>query len=186
MLDHIFINLPTLETERLILRKLQYSDREAIFKYAQNENVAKHLIWSAHKDIVDTIGFLNLVYESYNDNRAAPWGIQFKDDSRIIGTAGFVSWDKEKNMAEIGYVLAEEYWGEGIITEAVKEVINFGFNVLKLEKIASRCKPENTASYKVMEKCKFKYESTIENHMVIKGKFEDIRVYSLSKDDFKK
>jgi ribosomal-protein-alanine N-acetyltransferase len=185
LLDHIFINIPTLETERLTLRKLLYSDRNDIFEYAQNENVARNVIWFAHKEIIDTIAYLNLVYDSYNNNKAAPWGIQLKNASKIIGTAGFVSWDKDSGVAEIGYALAEDHWGKGLITEAVNEIIKFGFEILELEKIISRCKLENIGSYKVLEKCGFEYEGTIENQMIIKGKPEDMRMYSIKKSDFK-
>ena len=183
MLDHIFINLPNLETDRLILRKLLYSDREAIFEYAQNENVAKHVIWYPHREMVDTIAFLNLVYDSYNKNKAAPWGIQFKGDDKIIGTAGFVSWNYEKKSAEIGFALAENQWSKGIITEAVKKIIEFGFEKMELGTITSRCKPENIGSAKVLEKCGFEYEGTIENQMYIKGKFENMRMYSMNGSD---
>lgn len=185
MLDHIFVNLPTLKTDRLTLRKLLYSDREAIFEYAQNDNVAKHVIWEPHREMVDTITFLNLVYDSYNKNKAAPWGIHFKGDNKIIGTAGFVSWDNEEKSAEIGFALAEDKWAKGIISEAVKKIIEFGFEKMKLKVITSRCKPENIGSARVLEKCGFEYEGTIENQMYIKGKFEDMRMYSIKRDHTK-
>ena len=113
MLEHVFINLPTLETERLRLRKLLYSDQADIFEYASNPEVAKHLLWEAHQSEFDTIQFLNLVYEAYNKNNAAPWGIELKSINKIIGTVGFVNWDKERNEMEIGYALSQNYWNKG-------------------------------------------------------------------------
>ncbi len=184
MLDRIFISLPTLETERLILRKLLYSDKNDIFSYAQNPKVAQHVLWDAHQSNFDTLEFLNIVYEAYNKNNAAPWGIQLKNEDKIIGTSGFVSWDKEKKEAEIGFALAEEYWNKGIITEANIEIIKFGFEKMKLNKIVSRCKPENIGSYKVLEKCGFTFDGVIEKQIIIKEKPEDMKVYSYISDNY--
>ena len=182
MLDYIFCQLPTLETNRFILRKLLYSDRYDIFAYANNPRVAEHVLWNAHETEIDTIAFLNLVYQAYNKNMAAPWGIELKSNHKIIGTAGFVSCNIEENSAEIGFALAEDHWAKGIITEAVKKIIEFGFNKMELETITSRCKPENIGSARIMEKCGFEYEGTIENQMYIKGKFEDMRMYSIKRN----
>jgi ribosomal-protein-alanine N-acetyltransferase len=184
LLDHIFSNLPTLETERLILRKLLYSDKKSIFSYAKNPIVAKHVLWNEHKSEFDTLEFLNIVYEAYNNNRAAPWGIQLKDSDGIIGTAGFVSFDEDKKKAEIGFVLSSEYWNQGLITEAVKRIIRFGFETMELKLIHSRCKPENSASCRVMEKCGFKFDGLMKSQMLIKGKAEDMKMYSLSEKAF--
>ena len=132
LFDNIFRNLPTIETNRLILRKLQYSDQDDIYAYANNPNVAKHVLWDAHKDKFDTIEFLDIILEAYSDNRAAPWGIELKENRKIIGTVGFVSFDSEIMEAEIGYALSEDYWNRGIISEAIKEVLRFGFEQLML------------------------------------------------------
>ncbi len=184
MLDRAFINLPTLETERISLRKLLYSDQQDIFQYAKNPSVAEHLLWEAHQSEFDTIQFLNLVYEAYNHNNAAPWGIELKSIKKIIGTAGFVHWDKEKKEAEVGYAIAQEYWNMGLVTEAVKEIIKFGFEKLNLQRITSRCKLENTGSYRVLEKTGFTFDGIIENQMFMKGKLEDMRMYSFSSENY--
>lgn len=184
MLDHIFISLPTLSTEQLLLRKLVYADKSDIFSYAKNPEVSKYVIWNAHETEFDSLEFLNIVYEAYNKNRPAPWGIQLKNDPRIIGTAGFVEWNKEKNEAEIGYALSQDHWNKGFITEAVREIIKFGFNVMKLERITSRCKPENTGSYKILEKCGFDYDGTVKNQMLMKGSLHDMRMYSLTNNNY--
>lgn len=184
MLEHVFIKLPTLETERLHLRKLSYSDQADIFDYAKNPEVAKHLLWDTHQSEFDTIQFLNLVYEAYNHNNAAPWGIELKTNNKIIGTAGFVNWAKDKNEMEIGYALAQQYWGKGIVTEAVKEIIKFGFEKLKLATITSRCNPVNIGSIKVLEKSGFTFNGVIKDQLFVKGKLEDMRMYSFTSANY--
>lgn len=185
MLDHIFISLPTLETERLILRKILYSDKDGIYDYAKNPNVAKFLLWDAHRSEFETIEFLNLIYSAYNKNDAAPWGIQLKDDNKIIGTVGFVSWDKENKECEIGFALAEEFWNKGIVTEAVNEVLRFGFDQMKLERIISQCSPENIGSSRVLEKSGLNFDGIIEKKLMVKGKPTDMKTYSINREDYK-
>ncbi len=184
MLDHIFISLPTLKTERLVLRKLVYSDRNDIFKYAQNPEVAKHLLWEPHQNISDTIEFLNIVYSAYNKNKAAPWGITLVNNDRIIGTAGFVSWDRDKKNAELGYALSQEYWNKGIGTEAVREVIKFGLEVLQLVEITATVKPNNIASIKLLGKSGFNPIATRKGQMIIKDKLENVEIYKLVREDY--
>lgn len=184
LLNNIFTNLPTIETERLRLRKLKYSDQKDIFVYAHNPKVAEHVLWEAHSNEFDTIQFLNLVYEAYNHNRAAPWGIEIKNGQNIIGTVGFVNYYPDKREAEIGYALSEKYWGKGLTTEAVGEVIKYGFEQMELNLITARCKLQNIPSYRVLEKCNFNFDGIIKNQLEIKGKLEDMRMYSLSKKEY--
>ncbi|MFZ1289799.1 MAG: GNAT family N-acetyltransferase [Melioribacteraceae bacterium] len=179
MLSHIFINLPTLETERLILRKLEYSDRDDIFEYAKNPEVAKYVLWEAHKSEIDTIEFLNLIYESYNKNEAAPWGIQLKESLKIIGSVGFVNWNKDNNSAEIGFVLSQKFWNKGYISEAVNEVIKFGFDNMQLNKIIARCKPENISSEKVLLKSGMEFIGILNENLIIKGELCDMKLFEI-------
>lgn len=184
MLDHIFINLPPIETKRLVLRKLEYSDKNDIFEYAKNSNVAEYVLWEPHQSELDTLAFLNIVYESYNKNEAAPWGITLKNSNKIIGTAGFVKWNKENKTAEIGYALSQEYWKKGITSEAINEIVRFGFNKMELIKINAECISKNLGSIKVLEKCNFKYGGEIKNKMEIKGKLRNMKMFSILRKNY--
>lgn len=183
MLSKIFTNLPELKTERLLLRKLLYSDKVDIYSYAKNPDVAKYSLWEAHQSEMETLEFLNIIYEEYRKNRPAPWGIELKEISRIIGTAGFVKWDRVNSNAEIGYALSKDYWNKGIATEAVKKVIDFGFYNLNLNRIEARCLEFNVPSIKLLEKLGFKFEGILRKQMFVKGKFEDMHLFSLIKTE---
>lgn len=183
MIDQIFTNLPTLQTDRLILRKLEYSDQKDIFEYAQNPSVSKYLVWYPHKTEIDSLSFLNLVYDCYNHNKPAPWGISLKERNKIIGTAGFISLDKVNHKAELGFALSEDYWNRGLISEACKIIIKFGFQDLKLNRIEARCMVENLASAKVLEKLGFIFEGIMRKQIFIKEEYWDMKIYSLLRDD---
>ncbi|MBK8944839.1 MAG: GNAT family N-acetyltransferase [Ignavibacteriae bacterium] len=163
----------------LILRKIEYSDRFDIYEYAKNPEVAKYVLWEAHKSEIDTIAFLNLIYEGYNKNEPAPWGIELKDNSKIIGTIGFVNFNKENNFAEIGFVLAQEFWNKGYVSESISEVVKFGFTKLNLKKIIARCKLENIASEKVLLKSGFNFIGILKDNLFIKGELCDMKLFEI-------
>ena len=179
MLENLFLNLPSLETERLILRKIEYSDRFDIFEYSKNPEVSKYVLWDAHKSEIDTIAFLNLIYGNYNKNEPGPWGIELKENSKIIGTIGIVNFNKDENFAEIGFVLSYDYWNKGYTTEAILETIKFCFNEIKLKKIIARCKPENFRSERVLLKSGFKYVGILNDNLFVKGILSDMKLFEI-------
>ena len=145
-------NLPTLETERLILRKMTPNDAEAVFAYASDLEVTRYVIWDTHRTIEDSEGFLRSVVERYENAKAADWRIVYKRNGRFIGGCGIGGWEREHARAEMGYVLSRGYWGRGLIPEAVRAMISFGFERMSLNRLEARCMAENTASARVMEK----------------------------------
>lgn len=79
VIGDIYKNLPTLETERLLLRKVTLADTAAMFSYASNEDVAKYVTWDVHRSMSDTERFINFVLNRYNNEEIAPWGIEDKE-----------------------------------------------------------------------------------------------------------
>lgn len=116
-IEDIYKNLPVLETNRL-LRKLSIDDAEAMHKYGSNGEVTKHVFWDTHKSLADTKAFIHYALNQYDNNAIAPWGIEHKQEKKLIGTIDFVRWLPEHRLAEIGYVITPEHWGKGIATEA--------------------------------------------------------------------
>jgi len=179
MLDGLFINLPKLETERLVLRKLEYSDKGSIFEYASNPEVSKYLPWATHESEIDTLDFLNITYESYNNDKPASWGVVLKQNNKLIGTAGFAFLDKTNLRAEFGYAISKEYWNQGIATEAGRAIIEFGFNEMKLNRMEAFCSVDNDASARVLEKLGLTLEGVLRKYILVKGEFVDHNIYSI-------
>ena len=86
-------------------------------------------------------------------------------------------------VAEIGYVISKEYWGKGMTTEAVKEVVKFGFDQMDLVRIQAQCFTENQASARVLEKAGMVCEGILRKAMYIKGKHRDLKMYSILRED---
>lgn len=176
----VFADLPELETERLLLRRMRLGDAEAMFDYASDPEVTRYVLWETHRSVEDSEAFLRLAVEGYERGDFGGWGIVLKDSGRFVGTCGVdVGYAPEHARAELGYVLAREHWGKGLMPEAVRAVIRFGFGRMGLNRLEARCVAENTASARVMEKAGMTYEGTLREQMFIKGAYRDMKLYSI-------
>ncbi|WP_019242371.1 MULTISPECIES: GNAT family N-acetyltransferase [Bacillus] len=182
-MENIFAQMPQLETERLILRKITMKDAEDMYEYTSQEEVSKYVTWEAHQTLADTKGFIHFAQQKYYLKKVAPWGIQLKQSNKLIGTIDFVSWDPKHKIAEIGYAISKYYWRKGITSEAAEAVIKFGFNNMDLVRIQARCFVENIGSQRVLEKNGFTYEGTMRKAIFVKGRHQDIKLYSILKEE---
>ncbi|RLL46791.1 N-acetyltransferase [Oceanobacillus piezotolerans] len=184
--NDIYKELPVIETKRLTLRKLTQQDLETMFLYCSDEEVAKYVLWDRHQSLKDTKEFMDYALTQYEKGEIAPWGMERKGTNHLIGTIDFVQWNPKHQTAEIGYVLARDQWGNGLITEAALELIRFGFEKMELVRIQAKCFEENTASARVMEKIGMAYEGTFRQAMKVKGKHRNLKVYSILKEEYEK
>ncbi|RPI14598.1 MAG: N-acetyltransferase [Ignavibacteriae bacterium] len=182
--DELFKNLPILETERIRLRPLSIRDASQVFEYACEPEVARFVTWEHHRSLSDSMHFLRLITQQYKNNIPSPWGIVYKEENKLIGTGGYHLWQKEHARAEFGYAISANYWNKGLMTEVLKEMIRFGFNVMELNRIEAKCYPENIASEKVMLKCGLKFEGISRECVFIKGKFRDLKQFSILKSEY--
>lgn len=182
--SEIYSDLPILETDRLLLRKITVEDAEDMFVYGSDAEVSTYVTWNQHQTLPETKEFIEFILNQYEAGRIAPWGIEYKETGRLIGTIDFVSWSTNHKLAELGYVIAREYWGKGVATEAAKELIRFGFEKMDLVRIQARCFVENIGSERVMEKAGMSFEGIIRKGMLIKGKHRDLKMYSILKEEY--
>lgn len=183
IIQDIFKELPTLETTRTVLRKIEKTDAQDMYNYCRDEEVSKYTTWNAHKSIEDTQNYINYILDLYDKGQVSPWGISDKETGRIIGTCDFVSWNIDNSRAEIGYALSREYWGRGFMPEAAKKIIEFGFEQMDLVRIEAGCLLLNIGSSRVMEKAGMKLEGILRRHALHKGHLEDVKIYSIIKGD---
>lgn len=183
-IEQIYRDLPLLQTPRLILRKVELADARDMFEYANDPEVARYVGWAAHRTIQETKEFIQFIIGLYKSAQIAPWGIEFKESGRFIGTIGFHYWLTEHRRAELGYAIGREFWGQGFATEAVQRLLDFGFNEMNLHRIEARCEPPNVASQRVLEKCGMTYEGLLRDHMYAKGAFCNLKLYSILKPEW--
>jgi [ribosomal protein S5]-alanine N-acetyltransferase len=183
-IEEVYADLPRLETDRLILRKITLDDAEDMFAYGSIDEVTTYVTWNKHQTLADTKQFIDFILGQYENKRIAPWGIELKETGRLIGTIDFVSWNTNHKISEIGYVITPDCWGNGITTEAAKELIKFGFSKMDLVRIQARCFTENIGSERVMEKAGMTFEGIIRKGMLVKGKHQDLKMYSILLEEY--
>ena len=180
----IFANIPTISTERLVLRRIKGDDVEDMYEYSSDARVTEYLTWSPHPDKTYTLEYISYLQSRYRTGDFYDWAVVLKDSGKMIGTCGFTRFDYANNSAEIGYVLNTEYHGQGIATEAVKKVLEFGFEKLCLNRIEGKYMVENAASRRVMEKCFMTFEGVRREGMLIKGRYRNVGVCSILKREY--
>ncbi|MCJ1909013.1 GNAT family N-acetyltransferase [Planococcus ruber] len=182
--EKFYGNLPSIETERLILRGIKESDAEDLFAYASEPKVSRFMPWAAHRTIEDSKAFITFVLNAYRQKNKLTWAIELKTDRKMIGTIDFVKWLPKHARAEIAYTLSDHHWGQGLTAEAVKALAEFGFTEMQLNKIEAPIVPENVQSQRVLEKVGMKLEGVARQHFRLKGELVDLAQYSMLKEEF--
>jgi ribosomal-protein-alanine N-acetyltransferase len=119
-----------------------------------------------------------------SDNVGINWGITFKNaPDKLVGMISFHRIEKEHYRAEIGYLLHPDYWGQGIVSEGVKALLDFGFNTLGFNSIEGHIRPQNAASRQVLLKNNFVKEATFRQNLCFEGEFLDTEVYVILKEN---
>ncbi len=151
-------NMPTIDCGDFILRQIQYEDFNDMFEYGSNKENVKFLGWGPYDSIEDAIWSIeNCFLNRLEKGLPVGYAIVWKDNNKMIGTCDIHTWNKERNFAEIGYVINKNYWNRGIATKACKVVIEYAFNELGVSRIEIAHHRGNIASKRVIEKCGFEY-----------------------------
>lgn len=171
---------PVLQTPRLTLRPLSLEDAPSIFAYAQNPEVARYTMWEPHKSLEDSFSTIkDYAFSSYAKKVPEPLGITFKESpDRVIGTVGCFWVSESSKCMELAYALAQEHWGKGLAAEASRCVMKHCFQEYSLKRIQARCKAENTASSRVMEKAGMSYEGTLKSALFHNDRYWDVVYYA--------
>lgn len=174
----------TIETKRLVLRRVAEEDLKDIFEISSNPEVTQHISWETHQSLEQTRELLNKYLDSYNQNTIRDWGVELKESKKIIGLAGFLPEPKDINEPDIGYIFNKDYWHKHFATEAVQEILKFGFEKANLKKITAYCVEHHQPSQKVLTNCGFSFEKhdTIQTQ---KGSTEKVKRFTILIDNFK-
>jgi ribosomal-protein-alanine N-acetyltransferase len=182
----IFKGNPTLESDRLILRKLALSDADDIFAYASDPEVTKYMLWDTHTAVDDSRRFISTKLKQYEKDETGEWGITLKENGKLVGAMGIASVDMDHEKAEIGYVLARPYWGKGIVPEAVERLLKFAYEEMGLNRIECWHFLPNENSGRVMQKVGMTFEGIARERYFVKGRYWDAGQYAILRKDWLK
>ncbi len=178
MLEINFTSFPILRTPRLLLREILPSDAEALFRMRSDERVMRYLGRPMQTDVSEAAQMIDNIRNLFAQNEAVTRGISLHDEPALIGTVGFWKMDKAHHRTEIGYALNADYWGRGIMDEAMTAAIEYCFTVLDFHSIEANTDPENAASGRILEKHGFVQEAYFRENYYFEGRFLDSRIYS--------
>ena len=174
-----FTPFPNLETERLLLRRVVKEDVKEVFALRSNPETMKYIPRPLVKTTDDALEHISMIEAKIENNEGINWAITLKKSSKLIGIIGHFRIQPEHYRAEIGYMLLPEFHGKGIIPEAIKEVVKYGFEIMKLHSIEAIIDPENFASEKVLQKNGFVKEAHYKENEFYDGRFLDTVIYSI-------
>jgi ribosomal-protein-alanine N-acetyltransferase len=176
--------IPIIETERLLLRKITLNDVDDIFDYASIPELTTFVLWYPHKTKSETFDFIKFTDEQFRNRLSIVWGILIKNENKLIGSIDLRGWNTDNKCGDVGYAISKDYWNKGFVSEAMKAVIKFGFEQLQLNRIEAHCQKENIGSWRVMEKCGMKYEGTLREKVFIKKRYRSMKMYSILKKEW--
>ena len=176
-----FLPFQNLESERLLLRQITPDDVNEMFAMRSNAAVMKYIPRPIAKTLEDAMDLINMIQNRLETNEGCNWAITLKGNPKLIGFIGHYRIKWEHFRSKIGYMLMPEYNGKGITTEAIKLMVNFGFNKMGMHSLEGVLDPANIASARVLEKNGFVKEAHFIENEFYEGKFLDAFVYSLVK-----
>lgn len=150
-----FTPFPELTTNRLILRKLNINDVDALQKQRSDDEVNKYLDRPKSMTIEECEAFVKKIDDNLANNISGYWVLALKNDDTLIGTICLWNLQPEKDIADIGYELSPAFQGQGLMKEAVEKIIEYGFDEMKLEMIIGITHPGNEKSGKLLERVNF-------------------------------
>jgi ribosomal-protein-alanine N-acetyltransferase len=169
---------PEIETERLLLRMYRADDAEAMHRIWTDPDVIRYIDPTFKPTIEETREIVGRMVQRWRERKAGQWVVCLKDDEKVIGYCGFKPLNGVGPETEILYGLLKEYWNKGYSTELTRACLRYVFENTDLDYIVAVAFPENTGSWRVMEKAGMKFEKTTQFFD------RDMVLYSISKEEF--
>ena len=175
-----------LETSRLILRRFTVADAEDMYRnWASDPEVTRYLTWPCHPSPEATAALLEDWAARYEDGGYFSWAIQRKEGGGVIGSIAAVRLDEAVNSAEIGYCLSRAFWGQGLMPEALRAVMDYLFNEAEINRLSAYHDVRNPKSGRVMQKAGMKYEGTLRQAGKNNQGICDLACYAALRSDFR-
>ena len=180
-----FATFPVLHTERLTLRALTPDDADATFQIMADPQVMRYFGSPPMRAVSEAAERIERITAAFTQQEGVRWAITERDGGQLLGTCGFWRLLKPHHRAEIGYELVPGAWGRGIMPEALRAALEWGFTTLGLHSVEAHIDPANTSSRRVLEKLGFVQEGYFRENFydAEENRYADTAVYSLVKPE---
>ena len=174
-----------IETDRLILRRFKIEDADVMYRnWASDDEVTKYLTWPTHANVNVTRAVLEDWIQKYNNPDFYNWAIELKQIGELIGNLSVVKHEEKTGSATIGWCMGKRWWGQRIMPEAARAVLQFLFEEVGFNRIAAKHDKENAKSGRVMQKIGMIREGTLRASGKNNQGIVDEVYYSILKDDY--
>lgn len=177
-------SIPELETERLLLRGFQTSDKHVLQQLCNDKEIAsKTLSISYPFNMEDAEAWIQKKFDNFENDEEIAWAICHLENGDLMGAVGLKK-DLYNDSAEIGFWMGELYRGKGYVTEASIGVVEFAFYKMNLNRVEAKHMVGNEASGKVLQKIGMKFEGMHRQQVKKWDEFKDVKSYAVIKSDF--
>ena len=173
-----------LRTTRLVLRPLRPDDAVELFRIYREPQVARYLSFPPWTALEQAQARIARDLDGMQSGMHLRLGLERQDDGRLIGDCTLFNINAPCRRAEIGYVLAQETWGNGYMDEALRALVDFGFSKLDLNRIEADIDPRNTGSARSLERLGFTKEGHLRERWIVGGEVSDTGLYGLLAKDW--
>lgn len=177
--ESAFQQFPLLETPRLQLRNLQERDQPRLFEIRSHPEMMRYIGRPLMKEESDARALCEVIWQEYAEGKSLHWTMCLQGQDTLIGNILLHKLEREHLRAELGYLLHMDYWRQGLMLEATRRVIRFGFEDLGLHSLYARIDPANAASAALLEKLGFQRVACLRESFYFNGAFTDTVIYDL-------
>ena len=177
-----FMPFPRIETENLILRRIDYNDINDLFNMRKDPRMNEYVDTKLEENICETKAYIDKMNKGIEDNKWIIWAIEHRESQKVIGTISIWNINIDQESGELGYGIVPDYQGKGLMKEALLKVVHYGFNVMKLKVLDAYTEEHNIKSRKLLEKCNFIEIDSVYEEGYFSSKIFHMIVYRLKTD----
>jgi RimJ/RimL family protein N-acetyltransferase len=177
--------LPTIDAPRVRLRWLTEQDVDALFAIFSDPVMMRFWATPPMKERAEAEKYLRSIHEGFAGRTLFQWGVERKEDGRVIGSTTLFKLDAANARCEIGYGLGSAYWKMGYMSEALPAVIQFAFDRLRMRRIEADVDPRNENSLRILGRLGFKQEGLLRERWNVGGELQDSAILGLLAREWK-
>lgn len=174
----------SIESSRTRLRIVEASDLPALLRVNGDDEVTRYLPYATWLSQADAQAWYERIVKAQGSGTALQFAVIEKASDQVIGTCLLFRYDEGSQRAELGYVLGRQYWGTGLMLDALQALLGHAFHVMHLRRVEAEVNPANTASVHLLERLGFTREGLQRQRWVDKGQAYDVAVFGLLRDEY--
>ncbi len=171
--------LPTLKSDRVLLRWLTDSDVPSLFEIFSSPEVTRYWSSTAFTDREQAATLLLQIHDFFRQGTLNQWGLALPENDEVIGTCTLAALDRQNRRAELGFALNREYWKKGYMNEALEVLLRHAFDGLELHRLEADVDPRNQAAIRTLDRLGFQREGYLRERWLVGGEIHDTVLYGL-------